>query len=51
MKFMIIQIVSLKLRVKIDDFDFVCFSPEKFVEIIENKILHISYEGQQLIQK
>ena len=35
----------LKLRVKIDDFDFVCFSPEKFVEIIENKIYTYPMKG------
>ncbi|QKF74122.1 aminodeoxychorismate synthase, component I [Aliarcobacter faecis] len=35
----------LKLRVKIDDLDFVCFSPEKFVEIIDNKIYTYPMKG------
>lgn len=36
---------QLKLRVKIDDFDFVCFSPEKFIEINENKIYTYPMKG------
>ncbi|AXK48026.1 aminodeoxychorismate synthase component I [Aliarcobacter trophiarum LMG 25534] len=35
----------LKLRVKIDDLDFVCFSPEKFVDIRDNKIYTYPMKG------
>ena len=35
----------LKLRVKIDDLDFVCFSPEKFIDIKDNKIYTYPMKG------
>lgn len=35
----------LKLRVKMNDLDFVCFSPEKFVEINDNKIYTYPMKG------
>lgn len=35
----------LKLRVQIDDLDFVCFSPEKFVDIKDNKIYTYPMKG------
>lgn len=35
----------LKLRVRIDNSNFVCFSPEKFVEIIENNIYTYPMKG------
>lgn len=35
----------LNLRVKIDDLDFVCFSPEKFIDIKNNKIYTYPMKG------
>ncbi|WPD06597.1 aminodeoxychorismate synthase component I [Arcobacter cryaerophilus gv. pseudocryaerophilus] len=35
----------LKLRVKFDDLDFVCFSPEKFIDIKDNKIYTYPMKG------
>ncbi|MCT7465728.1 aminodeoxychorismate synthase component I [Aliarcobacter cryaerophilus] len=35
----------LKLRVKLDDLDFVCFSPEKFIDIKDNKIYTYPMKG------
>ncbi|MCT7481450.1 aminodeoxychorismate synthase component I [Aliarcobacter cryaerophilus] len=35
----------LKLRVKLDDLDFVCFSPEKFIDIKGNKIYTYPMKG------
>lgn len=35
----------LNLRVKIDDLDFVCFSPEKFIDIKDNKIYTYPMKG------
>ena len=35
----------LKIRVKIDDLDFVCFSPEKFIDIKDNKIYTYPMKG------
>ncbi|WP_228277349.1 aminodeoxychorismate synthase component I [Aliarcobacter cryaerophilus] len=35
----------VKLRVKLDDLDFVCFSPEKFIDIKDNKIYTYPMKG------
>ncbi|WP_434243888.1 aminodeoxychorismate synthase component I [Aliarcobacter cryaerophilus] len=35
----------LKLRVKLNDLDFVCFSPEKFIDIKDNKIYTYPMKG------